>query len=168
MLFFTRWDLAAAAVVGWALVYACTFRRLSLFRKVILPVFAISVTLLLALLLRSVTADGGMSAVIRNLAFRPPSDPLSMVATALQCVLCDSFLVSGAVVCLASFSRFNQKVKDLNTLESMKFSTDVFPEGAPRRPVRLRRSPARGLRCHHVPLRPRPSRSPQASHSVMP
>ena len=117
----TRWDLAAAAVVGWALVYACTFRRLSLFRKVILPVFAISATLLLALLLRSVTADGGMSAVIHNLAFRPPSDPLSMVATALQCVLCDSFLVSGAVVCLASFSRFNQKVKDLNILESKNF-----------------------------------------------
>ena len=107
----TRWDLAAAAVAGWALVYACTFRRLSLFRKVIFPIFVLSVTLLLALFLRSVTADGGMSAVIRNLAFRSPADPISMVASALECVLCDSFLVSGAVVCLASFNRFNQKVK---------------------------------------------------------
>ena len=103
--------MVAAAVSGWALVYACTFRRLSLFRKVIFPIFVLSVTLLLALFLRSVTADGGMSAVIRNLAFRSPADPISMVASALECVLCDSFLVSGAVVCLASFNRFNQKVK---------------------------------------------------------
>lgn len=94
-------------------MYVCTFRRLSLFRKVILPIFVLSVTLLLALFLRSVTADRGMAAVIRNLAFRSPADPLSMITSALECVLCDSFLVSGAVVCLASFNRFNQKVKGM-------------------------------------------------------
>ena len=54
-----RWDLAIAAAAGWALVYLCTFRRLSLFRKVIFPIFALSSTVLLALVLRSATADGG-------------------------------------------------------------------------------------------------------------
>ena len=44
---------------------------------------------------------------MRNLSIRP-ADPLRVVAAALESVLADSFLVSGAVICLASFNRFNQ------------------------------------------------------------